>query len=171
MDGYSFFKYMNPFICQFDPVLHTVRYVRNRSPFLFTALLSVAAKVFCPAIYAKLHEHSEKLLHNIMGSGEKSLEIIQGVCLLTHWKESSDTRAWMFIGYAIRGGLELGLNKLKPSILDKPMQLVSGFEEEMELREQRSKERTWLVLFIYDRRYATIPPMFIAPFLFCLSPY
>lgn len=106
-----------------------------------------------------------------MGSGEKSLEIIQGVCLLTHWKESNDTRAWMFIGYAIRGGLELGLNKLKPSILDKPMQLVSGFEEEMELREQRSKERTWLVLFIYDRRCATIPPMFTAPFLFYPSPY
>ncbi|EFQ99470.1 priB protein [Nannizzia gypsea CBS 118893] len=147
----SFFKYMNPFICQFDPVLHTVRYVRNRSPFLFTALLTVAAKVFCPALYVKLREHSEKLLHNIMGSGEKSLEVIQGVCLLTHWKESNDTRAWMFIGYAIRGALELGLNKLKPSILDKPMQLVSGFEEEMELREQRSKERTWLVLFIYDR--------------------
>ncbi|KAF3482720.1 priB protein [Arthroderma uncinatum] len=147
----SFFKYMNPFICQFDPALHTVRYIRNRSPFLFTALLSVAAKVFCPALYVKLHEHSEKLLHDIMGSGKKSLEIIQGLCLLTHWKEPSDSRAWMFIGYAIRGGLELGLNKLKPSILDKPMQLVSGFEEEMALRERRSKERTWLVLFIYDR--------------------
>ncbi|KAM5432152.1 hypothetical protein McanCB21832_005163 [Microsporum canis] len=147
----SFFKYMNPFICQFDPVLHTVRHIRHRSSFLFTALLSVAAKVFCPALYAKLHEHSEKLLHNIMGSGKKSLEIIQGLCLLTHWKEPSDSRAWMFIGYAIRAGLELGLNKLKPSILDKPMQLVSGFEEEMMLREQRSKERTWLVLFIYDR--------------------
>ncbi|EFW17496.1 conserved hypothetical protein [Coccidioides posadasii str. Silveira] len=148
----NFFKYMNPFICQFDPVMHTLRYVRSRSPFLFSALLAAAAKVFSPQLYLKLHDHVEFLLRKILGSGEKSTEIVQGICLVTHWKEPSDSRAWMLVGYAIRACMEMGWHKISPTHLDPVFEDGNrGSAKEMELRERRNKERTWLMLFVYDR--------------------
>lgn len=143
---------MNPFICQFDPTLHTLRYVRSRSSFLFTALLAAAAKVFSPELYFKLHDHVELLLRDILGSGQKSTEIVQGICLVTHWKEPSDSRAWMLVGYAIRACMEMGWHKLSPTNLEPAEALQSGREKENEMRERRNKERTWLMLFVYDRR-------------------
>lgn len=143
---------MNPLVCQFDPVLHTLPYIRSRSSFLFTTLLRAAAKVFCPTLYQSLHDHLEKLLHKILGKAQKSPEIVQAICLMTHWKESSDSRAWMFIGYAIRACLEMGWHKLKPTNLDDSTMRAVSTETEMEIRERRNKERTWLMLFVYDRR-------------------
>src|SRR5436190_4303984 len=114
----SFLKYMNPFICQFDPQLHTLHYIRSRSSFLFSALLSAAAKVFSPALYARLRDHVEGLLREVLGSGQKSTEIVQGICLLTYWKEPSDSRAWLLVGYAIRACTEMGWHKLRPPSFD-----------------------------------------------------
>ncbi|EEP81413.1 predicted protein [Uncinocarpus reesii 1704] len=147
----NFFKYLNPFTCQFDPMLHTMRYVRSRSSFLFSILLAAAAKVFSPQLYVKLHEHVESLLREILGSGQKSTEIVQGICLITHWKEPSDSRAWMLVGYAIRACMEMGWHKLNPTHLEPAEDGQEGHTKEMELRERRNRERTWLMLFVYDR--------------------
>ncbi|KAI2318456.1 hypothetical protein LOZ00_003308 [Ophidiomyces ophidiicola] len=145
----NFFKYMNPFICQFDPAIHTIHYIRTRSSFLFAALLAAAAKVFSPQLYFNLHDHVEFLLRDILGSGQKSTEIVQGICLVTHWKEPSDSRAWMLVGYAIRACMEMGWHKLSPTNMAPP----GRREDELELRERRNKERTWLMLFVYDRSF------------------
>jgi hypothetical protein len=165
----SFLKYMNPFICQFDPQLHTLRYIRSRSSFLVSALLSAAAKVFSPSLYTKLHDHVESLLREVLGSGQKSTEIVQGICILTYWKEPSDSRAWLLVGYAIRASIEMGWHKLRqPSFDPKAPVKSEPAETELEIRERRNKERTWLMLFVYDRRcvltyvsvYAFNPCMF-----------
>nr|KMM70858.1 protein priB [Coccidioides posadasii RMSCC 3488] len=125
---------------------------KSRSPFLFSALLAAAAKVFSPQLYLKLHDHVEFLLRKILGSGEKSTEIVQGICLVTHWKEPSDSRAWMLVGYAIRACMEMGWHKISPTHLDPVFEDGNrGSAKEMELRERRNKERTWLMLFVYDR--------------------
>ncbi|KLJ07019.1 hypothetical protein EMPG_17494 [Blastomyces silverae] len=148
----SFFNYMNPFICQFDPKLHTLEYIRTRSYFLFTALLSAAAKIFRPSLYTKLHEHLESTLKDILSTGQISTEIVQGICLLTYWKEPSDSRAWLLVGYAIRAAIEMGWHKFKPSCPDgSASSMRESGESELEMRELRSKERSWLMLFVYDR--------------------
>ncbi|EDN07411.1 GAL4 & fungal specific transcription factor domain-containing protein, priB [Histoplasma capsulatum] len=148
----NFFNYMNPFICQFDPRLHTLKYIRTRSSFLFSAVLAAAAKIFKPSLYSKLHEHVEHILKDVLSSGKISTEIVQGICLLTYWKEPSDSRAWLLVGYAIRAAIEMGWHKFKPP----PLHHTEGstrepMESEIEVRELRSKERSWLMLFVYDR--------------------
>ncbi|OAT10031.1 hypothetical protein BDBG_05713 [Blastomyces gilchristii SLH14081] len=148
----GFFNYMNPFIFQFDPRLHTLKYIRTRSSFLFSALLSAAAKIFRPSLYDKLHEHVERILKEILSTGQISTEIVQGICLLTYWKEPSDSRAWLLVGYAIRAAIEMGWHKFKPSCPDSSASSMrESRESELEMRELRSKERSWLMLFVYDR--------------------
>ncbi|PGH00113.1 hypothetical protein AJ79_08296 [Helicocarpus griseus UAMH5409] len=148
----NFFQYMNPFICQFDPKLHTIKYIRTRSSFLFSALLSAAAKIFLPSLYMKLHDHVESILKEILITGKASTEIVQGICLLTYWKEPSDSRAWGFVGYAIRACIGMGWDKLNSACPDSSTSsMPKSTEREIEIRELRNKERTWLMLFVYDR--------------------
>ncbi|KAJ8483340.1 hypothetical protein ONZ45_g14640 [Pleurotus djamor] len=51
------FLRLNPFINLFDPALHTVAYVRQRCPFLFTTLIMAGCKFFKP----QLHQQIQKL--------------------------------------------------------------------------------------------------------------
>ncbi|WEW57044.1 hypothetical protein PRK78_002503 [Emydomyces testavorans] len=127
------------------------KYVGSVQPINTHPLLAAAAKVFSPHLYVRLHDHVEFLLSDILGSGQKSTEIVQGICLVTHWKEPSDSRAWMLVGYAIRACIEMGWHRLSPTNLDPAENGPGGHEKEMELRERRNKERTWLMLFVYDR--------------------
>lgn len=150
---------MNPFIYTFDPQLHTFDYVRERSSFLFTTILCYAAKFFNNGFYKPLYKHVEALLSGIMISGEQSTEIIQGLCVNTFWKEPSDSRTWLRLGYAIRASMEMGYHQLHPTNLTPDMRNPAPERErEREIREARNRERTWLMLFIYDRRYAANSP-------------
>ncbi|KAL4904747.1 hypothetical protein BDW74DRAFT_168325 [Aspergillus multicolor] len=139
-----FMSKINPYISQLDPVLHTFAYLR-KSPFLLTTVLAVAAKAFESALYPPLHEHAEKLYVDSFRRGDKSTEIIQAILLLTYWKEPNDTRAWTSVGLAIRIALDLGWHKLTPNAGRK-----HGLSE-YQRREARNIERTFLVLFVYDR--------------------
>ncbi|KKZ62248.1 hypothetical protein EMCG_00415 [[Emmonsia] crescens] len=148
----NFLNFMNPFIALFDPKLHALKYIRIRSSFLFSALLSTAAKIFKPSLYPKLHEHVESILKDILSTGQISTEIVQGICLLTFWKEPSDSRAWLLVGYAIRAAIEMGWHKLNPPCLHSfASSMRESVETELEVRERRNKERSWLMLFVYDR--------------------
>lgn len=66
--------------------------------------------------------------------------------VLTYWKEPNDTRAWMSVGFAIRMAMDLGWHTLGS--------VTNSAEERTEARQRevRNDERTWLVLFVYDRR-------------------
>ncbi|KAH8896907.1 hypothetical protein GQ53DRAFT_638910, partial [Thozetella sp. PMI_491] len=138
---------LNPFICVLDPSLHTFQYVRERSSFLLTVLLAAAAKAFNPALHSDLRKYSEKLLVDSFARGTKSPEVIQAILLNTYWKEPDDTRSWSFIGYAIRLCMELGWHKLAQDREEDDV----GATPEFQVRQRRNLERTWLVLFVYDR--------------------
>lgn len=139
---------LNPYIFQFDPDLHTLGYVQRRSAFLLSAILAVSAKAFNPSVYHILQSHAEDLFTRCFRSGKKSTEIIQAILVLTYWKEPDDTRAWLSVGYVIRMCMELGWHKITPKSR-KDLEALSNIE----WKENRNIERTWLLLFVYDRRY------------------
>ncbi|KAK6083574.1 fungal specific transcription factor domain-containing protein [Seiridium cupressi] len=142
----NFMEVLNPYISQLDPTLHTFDTVRQRSSFLFTTILAAAAKSFNPALYSGLHDYAESLLAEGFRRGSKSTEIAQAVLILTYWKEPEDTRAWIFLGYVIRMGMDLGWHRLAPySAQDQTL------STEMQKREARNVQRTWYLLFVYDR--------------------
>ncbi|EMR84894.1 putative aldo keto reductase protein [Botrytis cinerea BcDW1] len=142
----SFMRCLNPYICQLDPKLHTFDYVRQRSSFLLAAILSASSKAFHPALHPTLRSHTENLLGRVFTKGAKSTEIVQAILIFTYWKEPAEIRTWLLVGYAIRMCIELGWHELKP-VTQKPR--IST--DEMSIRESRNIERTWLVLFVYDR--------------------
>lgn len=153
-------KSLNPFVCLLDSSgLHTFQYVRERSAFLLSAILRAAAKVFNPSMYQKLHVYTEKLYSEALASGLKSTEVIQAIALSTYWKEPEDTRSWSMMGYVIRLCMELGWHKLQPSKepvgehnLEPGHQVQSEQLVARKIRKRRNIERTWFILFVYDRR-------------------
>jgi hypothetical protein len=142
----DFMTYLNPYISQLDAQLHTFDYVRRKSAFLLSAVLAVSAKSSHPLIYERLLSHAEGLLSDCFMRGLKSTEIAQAVMLLTYWKKPEDSRAWVFLGYTVRMGMELGWHRLsRLSSAD-----AASMSREQQL-EHRNIERTWYVLFVYDR--------------------
>ncbi|KAH7305536.1 fungal-specific transcription factor domain-containing protein [Stachybotrys elegans] len=141
----SFFTELNPYICQLDPYLHTFNYVRDRSSFLFTSILAVSSKFFNPSLHRGLYDHAQKLFTHAFQTGAKSAEVAQATLILTYWKEPQDTRAWTSLGYAIRLCMDMGWHRLTYS-----PELASPASNNRP-REIRNIERTWYVLFVYDR--------------------
>lgn len=139
---------LNPYICQLDSILHTFDYVRQRSSFLLTAILSASSKAFHPALHPTLRSHAENLLGKVFTRGIKYTETVQAILIFTYWKEPAEIRTWLLVGYAIRMCIELGWHELEP-VSQKPQSAA----DEISIREAGNIERTWLVLFVYDRRY------------------
>lgn len=143
----GFMKHLNPFISQLDPTLHTFQYVRGMSSFLFTAILAAAAKLLHPALRKTLLSHAEELFLESFRSGAKSVETVQAILILTYWKEPRDNRAWLNVGHAIRMAIELGWHNLGGDGMRPPENM-----SDQQAKQFRNIERTWLVLFVYDRR-------------------
>lgn len=136
---------LNPYISQLDPTLHTFAYTRRKSHFLLTAILAVSAKNFNTALYKPLLKHAEDLFVESFRRGTKCTETAQAILILTYWKEPDDTRTWLNLGYVIRMGMDLGWHRFR-------VRTTPGDASEMERRKTRNEERTWFVLFVYDRR-------------------
>ncbi|KZV67951.1 hypothetical protein PENSPDRAFT_583137 [Peniophora sp. CONT] len=141
------FLRLNPFICLFDPALHSVTYVRSRSPFLFTVILMAGCKFFKPEAFRQCQKMANELATRAFAENWKSVEVVQAFACLCYWKEPEDTRTWTYIGYACRMAIELGLNRYHAT--------APPGENEYQLRERRNRERTYLVLFVHDRSLAT----------------
>lgn len=139
----AIFLRLNPFINLFDPALHSVAYVRSKCPLLFTTLIMAGCKFFEPSLYKECLRLANDLAVRAFAEGWKRVEVIQAFSCLTYWREQEDNRTWMYIGYACRMAVELGLNRYHA----KP----PAHETEFQLRERRNRERTYLVLFIHDR--------------------
>lgn len=153
-DDNSFMRSLNPYISQFDPLLHKFSYIQQKSSFLMSAILSASSKAFHPLLHPQLQAHTEKLLGKAFTKGEKSVEVVQAILVLTYWKEPDEARTWLLVGYAIRLCIELGWHKLQDRNPDED-------RSEESVREHRNIQRTWLVLFVYDRRY-DVPTSFNA---------
>ncbi|KAF1352807.1 hypothetical protein EJ07DRAFT_168718 [Lizonia empirigonia] len=142
----GFMKHLNPFVSQLDPCLHTLDYVRQTSSFLFVVILAAASKLLHVSLFPPLYSHAEGLLLESFRRGSKSVEVIQALLILTYWKKPDDSRAWLSVGYAIRMALELGWHQLGSDKMRCPSDMP-----QLQARKQRNVERTWLVLFVYDR--------------------
>ncbi|PVG02850.1 hypothetical protein CPB86DRAFT_548759 [Serendipita vermifera] len=136
------FARLNGFINLFDPKLHTVPYVRARSPFLFSCLIMAGCKFWKAELYRQCQQIAHSFAYKAFAEGWTSIEVIQAFACLVYWKEPDDTRTWTYIGYACRMAVELGLN----TYVGKP----EGESEEQK-RERRNRERTYLVLWVHDR--------------------
>ncbi|CAE6496341.1 unnamed protein product [Rhizoctonia solani] len=140
------FLRLNPFINLFDPVLHTVPYVRSRCPFLFTCLIMAGCKFWKPELFKQTQRLANEFVVKAFADQWKRVEVVQAFACMTYWKEPEDTRTYTYIGYASRMAVELGLNRY----LAKPPE----GETELQKRERRNRERTYLVLFVHDRSLA-----------------
>ena len=85
------FLRLNPFICLFDPALHSVNYVRSRSPFLFTVILMAGCKFFKPEAFRQCQKMANELATRAFAENWKSVEVVQAFACLCYWKEPEDT--------------------------------------------------------------------------------
>ncbi|KAG9046741.1 hypothetical protein FS837_003762 [Tulasnella sp. UAMH 9824] len=132
------FQHLNPFVNLFDPLLHTVEYIRQRCPFLFTVLMMAGCKFWKPELFKPLQKMAYVFASRAFDEQLKSVEVVQAYTCLVYWKEPDDN--------ACRLAIELNLN----TYTRKP----DPKETELQMRERRNRERTYLVLFVHDRSLA-----------------
>ncbi|CAE6368411.1 unnamed protein product [Rhizoctonia solani] len=138
---YSFHTLLNPVIALLDPALHTPIYVRRRSRVLYTAILAAACRFFKPSYFKPVHDLAQLLLGRALSDGISSVEYIQALSIMTHWKEAEDTSTFRKLGLAIRMAFELNLHHAKAE----PLPI-----DELQARERLNEERTWFQLACYD---------------------
>lgn len=85
------FLRLNPFVNLFDPALHTPDYVRSKSPFLFTVLLTAGCKFFKPESFKPCQKLAHEFSIRAFADNAKSVEIVQAFACLTYWREPEDT--------------------------------------------------------------------------------
>ncbi|KAG7092200.1 hypothetical protein E1B28_008568 [Marasmius oreades] len=141
------FLRLNPFINLFDPSLHSAPYVRKKSPFLFTVLLMAGCKFFRPDLFKNCQKLANDLAVRAFLEAWKSVEVVQAFACLTYWRDPDDNRTWTYIGYACRMAVELDLNRY---VAHPP-----PHETDLQFRERRNRERTYLILFVHDRSLST----------------
>ncbi|KAG8726642.1 hypothetical protein FRC12_023212, partial [Ceratobasidium sp. 428] len=93
------FLRLNPFINLFDPVLHTVPYVRSRCPFLFTCLVMAGCKFWKPELFKQTQRLANEFVIKAFADQWKRVEVVQAFACMTYWKEPEDTRTYTYIGY------------------------------------------------------------------------
>ncbi|WVW83544.1 hypothetical protein I302_105565 [Kwoniella bestiolae CBS 10118] len=140
-----YFDHLNVILAILDPHLHTPTYCIRHSALLFTSVLTVTAKVVRPKVYAKCMMLANKLVGQAIEFGLCSVEVVQALNLLHHWKKSDDHTSWRRIGYAIRMAQELRLDIRGARPLAK---------EELKARETLNRERAWFNLVIADYHLA-----------------
>lgn len=97
-----FFDNLNAFIALLDPSLHTPQYCLRTSPLLHVTILAVTTFVYRSSIYPAFFECANVLLAQAFMSGEVEIGLCQSLSLLSVWKEPTDHRSWLRVGYAIR---------------------------------------------------------------------
>ena len=85
------FLRLNPFVNLFDPALHTPDYVRSKSPFLFTILITAGCKFFKPESFKPCQKLAHEFAIRAFAENAKSVEIVQAFACLTYWREPEDT--------------------------------------------------------------------------------
>ncbi|MCO5590092.1 hypothetical protein L7F22_044061 [Adiantum nelumboides] len=148
-----FFARINPLLTIFDPFLHSVTYVRNRSALLTTVIAALAARLSDEGRHAKLavvlesHWRQKLLPESILG-GYKSAELAQAFLVLAIYHKPtnrlSEDRSWQYLGFAIRIATEIGVNRLtQPNDEAK--------DNEQVRRRIRNRHRLWISLWLTDR--------------------
>ncbi|KAF2011162.1 hypothetical protein BU24DRAFT_378071 [Aaosphaeria arxii CBS 175.79] len=162
-----------------DPVVHTLSFVRNRSAFLFTSVLTASSR-FVPgmgALSRRLLLHRLSLAQHVIAKRLRSVEIVLAFIINVPWMHpqhyASDDDTGVYIGVALSIALDLSLNKIvtpswsfdpaimkrvgKADCIDARKALATdGFEDidptsEWGQRLLRRRERAWFALFVLER--------------------
>lgn len=97
--------------CLLDPTIHTHEFVRNKSKFLYCAILSVISRYLnstsytldgqprrlISPVYSYCKQAAGAHLKEVLGNVECSLEVIQGLAVLTFHKEPEDEKACLHL--------------------------------------------------------------------------
>ncbi|BGP08839.1 hypothetical protein JCM10049v2_004690 [Rhodotorula toruloides] len=141
-----YFMHLNPMTSLLDPELHTAAFCRARSAILFTAILTVSAKVCLPVLHGPALKHAKVLLGQAFEAGTNNLELVQALATLVFWQDPTDDSGARKLAYAVRCAFELGIHKRGPRPLP---------QGELERRHFLNPERTWIYLTIADHRFST----------------
>ncbi|ORY16428.1 hypothetical protein BCR34DRAFT_106170 [Clohesyomyces aquaticus] len=162
-----------------DPRVHTLPFVRSRSAFLFTSLLSASA-LFLPdtaALARRLLTHRKYLAQQVIARRFRSVEIVMAFLVNIPWMHpgvhSTDDDTGLYISVAVSIALDLSLDKIvipstsfEPDLLKripkshcieaKRALAMGGFENvdsqsERGQRLLRGRERVWISLFVLER--------------------
>lgn len=101
-----------------DPTIHTHDFVRSKSKFLYTAILSVISRYLnstshttageprrlVSPVYSYCRQAAQAHLKEVLGNVETSLEVVQGLAVLTFHKEPEDEKSCLHL-YRVRGRL------------------------------------------------------------------
>lgn len=162
-----------------DRCVHTIDFMRNRSPFLFTTVLASAA-LFIPTaapLYKRLSVHKKTLVERLMTRRLRSVEIVLGFLINIPWMHpgrcAADDDTGLYISMALSVALDLSLDKIiipasgidenelkrvakADCISAKRALVMDGFDDadpasEWGRRLLRRRERAWIALFVLDR--------------------
>lgn len=126
-----------------DPALHTKDWVRQHSPFLFSAICAVATKVLYPSSYAPSFRFCNALFGQAFEHGINNVELVQALATQIFWCDATDPSGARKLAYAIRCAMDCGMHLQKKRPLPR---------DEYEARIVLSSERTWFYLTIADHR-------------------
>ncbi|KAF2265247.1 Zn(II)2Cys6 transcription factor [Lojkania enalia] len=162
-----------------DPLVYTLPFIRTRSAFLFTSLLTASA-LFLPTAAApakRLLNHRNMLAQKVISQRYRSVEIVLAFLVNVPWMHpgvhTSDDDTGLYISIALSTALDLSLNKIiipswsfnmellkripKADCIDAKKALaMDGFEDievgsEWGQRLLRRRERVWIALFVLER--------------------
>lgn len=162
-----------------DRQVHTIPFMRSRSPFLFTSVLASSA-LFIPtagALYKRLSVHKKALAERFLTRRLRSVELILGLMVNIPWmhpgKCAADDDTGLYISMALSIAMDLSLNKIivptngfdqdhlkripkADCISAKRALSMDGFDDvdpfsEWGRRLLRRRERAWLALFVLER--------------------
>ncbi|CEH16165.1 hypothetical protein CBOM_06031 [Ceraceosorus bombacis] len=169
-----FMNHLNSPITLLDPNLATFAYARSHSALLLTAACALAARFAlelpdAAGIASRLDSHIQTtILPAVLMEGFRSPEIAQALIIMAAYhnptKTLADDRSWSLLGYGQRIASELDMNS---SILSAKVGRQNGASPEgddhsgsAELdegfqRRLRSRERTWMNLFLFEQSLST----------------
>lgn len=138
-----------------DANFHTPDLVASRSAFLLAAICTVASRYMGDERRAGLNgecfDEATRLAAQCLSKGTKSVEIVQGLLLLSMWMPASkhweDDRAWVYSGLAMRIATDLGLSYHQGAFDAMP------YDVRLEVV---NRQRTWLCCYAVDKSFSAL---------------
>lgn len=175
----SFHKNLSHTRWGLDPVLYTVPWTRNRSPFLFTSIMAASALFIesASALSKRLSKHCKTLAQKVIENRHRSTEIVLAFMINVPWMgpgvHSTDDETCWFVSLATTIAIDLQMSKVnvpaetfkngaldglaRQDCMDPELALRSGgFKDvdpnsELGRRLVRRRERCWIALFVLER--------------------
>ncbi|KAF7295000.1 Rab-GAP TBC domain-containing protein [Mycena indigotica] len=142
-----YFQSIHPYFSILDPVLHSdPADVIWSCPFLFTVICSTAARFYAsrPDLDSQAYAFARNAAATALIEGAISVDVCQAYTIMAAYptpeKKLADDRSWLYLGMAIRIGIQLKL--------DQPAQ------SEQDERARQNRIRTWLYCCCGDGFYA-----------------